>query len=142
MNLVLDTNIIISGIITPNGTISNLIFNNDLKKSKLINPDFLLTELINKFEKIKYITKLQANTVQELIFRFTKRLDFIDDDLIDHKHQMQAYKLIRDIDKKDLLFVAFVNTDGLQTINRRFTADKWIKEKGKIKFLRLFNCTK
>jgi len=43
MNLVLDSNIFISGLITPNGTISKLILR-DLKDSILICPEFLFDE--------------------------------------------------------------------------------------------------
>jgi predicted nucleic acid-binding protein len=46
MDLVLDSNIVISGLITPNGTISKLILK-DLNRSKLICPDFLFEEVIN-----------------------------------------------------------------------------------------------
>jgi len=91
MNLVLDSNIIISGLITPNGTISKLILNN-LANSKLICPQFLFDELISKFDKIKNITKLNDDQLKELVFRFVKRIDFIENDLIDFKFQKQAYE--------------------------------------------------
>lgn len=55
MNLVLDSNIIISGLITPNRTISKLILR-DLEKSKMICPDFLFEEIISKFDKIRKVT--------------------------------------------------------------------------------------
>lgn len=119
MDLVLDSNILISGLITPNGTISKLILK-DLDKSKLICPEFLFQELINKFEKIKKITKLKAYQLNEMIYRFIKKIDFIDNDLIDFTFQKQAYNLVKDVDKKDLLFVAL----SLQTEYKLWTGDK------------------
>ncbi len=119
MNLVLDSNILISGLITPNGTISKLILK-DLDKSKLICPEFLFQELINKFEKIKEITKLEDSQLNEIIYRFIKKIDFIDNDLIDFTFQKQAYNLVKDVDKNDLLFVAL----SLQTEYKLWTGDK------------------
>jgi predicted nucleic acid-binding protein len=55
-----------------------------------------------------------------MIFRFIKSIDFIDDNLIDLKYQNQAYNLVKDIDKKDLLFVAL----SLQTGYKLWTGDK------------------
>jgi predicted nucleic acid-binding protein len=105
MNLIVDTNIVISGLITPNGTISRLILK-DLSNSNLLCPEFILDELFNKFDKIKTYTYLNELQLNELFSRFTKRIEFIDDKLIDFDFQKQAYELVKDIDKKDLLFVA------------------------------------
>ncbi|MCK4662285.1 MAG: hypothetical protein KAT68_05430 [Bacteroidales bacterium] len=55
MNLIVDTNIIISGLITPKGTIADLIFNK-LNKSILVSPRFMFDELQDKFNKILKIT--------------------------------------------------------------------------------------
>jgi predicted nucleic acid-binding protein len=123
MNLVLDSNIFISGLITPDGTISKLILR-DLKESTLICPEFLLDEVLSKLEKIKGITKLNDNQIDELVFRFIKRIDFIDNDLIEFKYQKQAYDLVKDIDKKDLLFIAL----SIQTGFKLWTGDKKLME--------------
>jgi predicted nucleic acid-binding protein len=123
MNLVLDSNIFISGLITPDGTISKLILR-DLKDSSLVCPEFLLDEVISKLEKIKGITKLNDNQIDELVFRFIKRIDFIDNDLIGFKYQKQAYDMVKDIDKKDLLFIAL----SIQTGFKLWTGDKKLME--------------
>jgi len=119
MNLVIDTNIIISGIITPIGTISKLIFN-DLKGSHLVCPNYLLDELINKMDKMINITELSYNEINELIYRFSRRIDFINNDLIESNFQMMSYELVKDIDKKDLLFIAL----SLKTGYKLWTGDK------------------
>lgn len=119
MDLVVDSNIIISGLITPNRTISKLILN-DLSNGSLVCPAFLFEEVISKFNKIKKITKLGDEQLNKLIFRLFKRIDFIDNDLIEFKHQKKAYDLVKDIDKKDLLFVAL----SLQMGYKLWTGDK------------------
>lgn len=97
MDFVLDTNIVISALITPNRTISKLILN-DLSKSRMICPEFLFEELIGKFDKIKQITGLKTDQLTELLFRFIKHIDFVDDNLIERKYQKQAYDLVKEID--------------------------------------------
>lgn len=119
MDLVVDTNIVISGLITPNGTISKLILK-DLVGSKLICPDFLFDEIVSKFDKIKQLTSLDGEQIMEMVFRLVKRIDFINNDLIDNKYQQLSYQLVKDIDKKDLLFVAL----SLQTGYKLWTGDK------------------
>lgn len=123
MGLVVDSNIIISGLITPNGTISKLILK-DLSGAKLVCPGFLFNEVISKFEKIKKITKLNEDQVKELVYRLVKRIDFIDNELIDFEYQRQAYELVKEIDKKDLLFVAL----ALQTGFELWTGDKKLQK--------------
>lgn len=129
MNLVIDSNIFISGLITPNGTISKLIMK-DLIKSQIICPDFLYNEVNDKLDKIKKITQFTDSELKDLIQRFTRKIVFIDNDLIEFTHQKQAYQLVKNVDKKDLLFVAL----SLQTNFPLWTGDKklisGLKEKG------------
>jgi predicted nucleic acid-binding protein len=105
MNLVVDTNILISALITPDGTISRLLLR-DLKDSQLVSPHFLFDEIISKYEKILKLTKLTDEGLKELFYVLIKRIDFIDNDLISHENQIKAYEIVKSIDKKDLLFVA------------------------------------
>jgi predicted nucleic acid-binding protein len=105
MNLVVDTNIVISALITPDGTISRLLLR-DLKDSQLVSPHFLFDEIISKYEKILKLTKLTDEGLKELFYVLIKRIDFIDNDLISYENQLKAYEIVKSIDKKDLLFVA------------------------------------
>lgn len=118
MNLMVDTNIIISSLITPKGTIADLIFNK-LDKSILVSPRFMLDELQDKFNKILKITRYPNQYLVDLIYLIHKKIDFIDDKLISFKNQQKAYDLVWDIDKKDLLFVAL----SLQTDYKIWTGD-------------------
>lgn len=105
MNLVVDTNIVISALITPQGSISKLLFQ-DLLDSQLISPYFLFDEVIEKFEKIQKITGHTDEDLKELFYLLIKHIDFIENDLISNEYQKQAYSIVKEIDKKDLLFVA------------------------------------
>ncbi len=111
MNLVVDTNIVISALITPQGTISRLLFK-DLSDAQLISPHFLFDEMVAKYEKIKKITGLGDENLKELFYLLVKHIDFIDNDLISNENQKHAYEIVKDIDKKDLLFVALSMQTG------------------------------
>lgn len=119
MHLIVDTNIIISGLITPNGTIADLIFNK-LEKSILISPRFMFDELQDKSNKILSITGFTEDYLKELFYIIRKKIEFIDDELITFENQKRAYQLVHDIDKKDLLFIAL----SLQTGYKLWTGDK------------------
>lgn len=97
--LIVDTNILISGLVTPSGDIAKLILR-DLKQYKLISPQFLFDELINKHQKIIKVTGYEDSELKEMIYYFTKRIDFIKSELISNHYQTQAYNLVKDIDKK------------------------------------------
>ena len=129
MNLIIDTNIIISSLITPRSNLSKLIFH-DLTGSKIIAPSFIFEEILNKYEKIQRLTKLSDEQLKESIYLFLKRIDFIDNDLISSNNQQLAYDLVKDIDPKDLLFVAL----SIQTDFIIWTGDlklhKGLKKKG------------
>ena len=131
MNLIVDTNIIISALITPEGTIADLIFNKP-DKSILVSPRFMFDELQEKNKKILKITGYSEKSFSELLYLIRKNIEFIDDNLITSENLEKAYQLVQDIDKKDLLFVAFslqtgfaIWTGDLKLINglrkKRFT---------------------
>ena len=129
MNLVVDTNIVISALITPEGTISRLLFQ-DLAGSQLISPHFLFDEIISKYDKIQSITKLSDEDLKELFYLLIKNIDFIDNDLISNENQKKAFTLVSDIDKKDLLFVALSIQTGFSLWSGDLKLIKGLKARG------------
>jgi predicted nucleic acid-binding protein len=129
MNLVVDTNIIISALITPEGTISRLLLQ-DLADSQLISPHFLFDEIISKYDKIQSITRLSDEDLKELFYLLIKHIDFIDNDLISFENQKKAFALVSDIDKKDLLFVALSIQTGFSLWSGDLKLVKGLKTRG------------
>jgi predicted nucleic acid-binding protein len=111
MNLVVDTNLVISALITPQGTISRLLLR-DLADSLLVSPLFLFEEILSNYDKLRKLTKLSDDDFKELLYILIKHIDFIDNDLISNENQLKAYDLVKEIDKKDLLFVALSMQTG------------------------------
>jgi predicted nucleic acid-binding protein len=129
MNLIVDTNIIISALITPEGTISRLLLQ-DLADSQLISPHFLFDEIISKYDKIQSITQLSDEDLKELFYLLIKHIDFIDNDLISFENQKKAFTLVSDIDKKDLLFVALSIQTGFSLWSGDLKLVKGLKTRG------------
>jgi predicted nucleic acid-binding protein len=129
MNLIVDTNIIISALITPEGTISRLLLQ-DLADSQLISPHFLFDEIISKYDKIQSITRLSDEDLKELFYLLIKHIDFIDNDLISFENQKKAFTLVSDIDKKDLLFVALSIQTGFSLWSGDLKLVKGLKTRG------------
>ncbi len=105
MKLVIDTNILISAMMSPAGRVADVLFSR-LTSSELFAPHFLIVELFDKKERILRYTKLPAADVSELYYQLLKRIIFINEELIDTHALQQGYELVRDVDLKDLPFVA------------------------------------
>lgn len=119
MNLIVDTNIVISALITPAGTLNKLIIK-DMYNIGLFAPSFLMEEIENKKAKIQTLTKLSTDDINALSDILLRRITFIDNSLIEVKYQKMAFSIVKDIDPKDYIFVAL----SLQTDFKIWTGDK------------------
>lgn len=63
-------------------------------------------EIEDHFEKLLELTKLSAEAIRESIQLVYEKINFIDDQLIPIKYYSKAAHLVRDIDFKDIVFVA------------------------------------
>jgi len=119
VQLILDSNIVISALISPNGVIANIIFQK-LKGAVLFAPNYLFHEVLNKQDKIIAITGYTDNEFLDLLHILTKKIDFIDESLISENILIEAYQLTHQIDDKDTYYVAL----SLQTNLKIWTGDK------------------
>jgi predicted nucleic acid-binding protein len=119
MKLIIDSNIVISTIISPDGVIANIIFNK-LKGCDLLAPNYLFHEALEKQDKISKIAGYSTDEFLDLLHLITKRIDFIDETLITEKALRQAYDLTIDIDPKDTYYVAL----AIQSNTNIWTGDK------------------
>lgn len=76
MNIVVDTNIIFSGLLSPNGTISDLLLNS----SEIFNfytPTYLIDELENHKDKFLRISGFSESDLEFLQRNIFKKIDLI-----------------------------------------------------------------
>ena len=105
MKIVVDTNILISTLMKADGAIGTFLLR-DLQAHQKLSCYQLYVELFDKKEKILAYTKLPESDLLELLYLVLKRIEFINEDQISEASWQQADALTRDIDVKDISFVA------------------------------------
>lgn len=105
MNIVIDTNILISSLINPESKIANIILN-PYSKYKFYSCYFMYIEIFKYKDKLLKLSKLEENEFLELIYYILKKITFINEENIPDTLWKDAYKLTKDIDEKDTPFIA------------------------------------
>lgn len=101
--IVVDTNIIISALISDSRQIRRILARKDLQ---FVSPKFIIVELFKHAPKIQKATKLSKDEVLELLSSIINQIKFYDDDLISVGSWVEAFRLCRETDEKDTPYVA------------------------------------
>lgn len=127
MIVVVDTNIIFSAILSPKGTISDLLLNSK-GIFEFYTPTFILEELEQHNEKLIKLSKFDSTHLDYLKLQIFKKIDLIDIENIAQNTWEKAYKLVMEIDQDDTPFVAL----SLELKSLLWTGDKKLS-KGLVK---------
>ncbi len=103
LNIVVDTNIIISSLINPKGYEFELIYFNEIH---LYVPKMIFFELFKHKDKIINYSKLSEEDVLELFYELIKKLEVVDEKQIPGRYFKRTYEILKDIDLNDIPFVA------------------------------------
>ena len=118
MKLIIDTNIIISGLIKDSIT-RKILLRPDIE---LYFPDILLLELFKYLPEIAQKADLPKKEIRHLLNLFVTNFHIVP--LLDYKKELrQAHEIIGKIDKKDTPFIALALTikcDGIWTEDKHF----------------------
>ena len=106
MKIVVDANIIFSGILKSNGKIGDLLINSDNFFS-FIAPNFLRTEIYNHHDKLLKISNLTLEQILESEYQIYKSITFISEEQISMENWEFANSLVSDIDPKDIVYIAY-----------------------------------
>lgn len=106
MKIIVDANIVFSGILNSNGKIGDLLINSK-KHFNFIAPEFLRYEIKDKYEKLLAISYLNDEQLMEAEYQVCKDITFISEEQIDHKFWNEAHDLVHDIDIKYIQYVAY-----------------------------------
>ena len=104
MNIVVDTNIIFSGILSPNGTISDLLLNSSTTFT-FNAPSAILKELERHHKKLLKLSGLLEDELEFLKRTILKKIDLIDLEAIRQTTWEKAIELTKNIDEFDTPFV-------------------------------------
>lgn len=105
MKVIVDTNIIFSGLLNSNGTIGNLIFDSE-NVFEFYSCDYIRFEIEKHWDKLKRISKLSETELKESLFRLFTKIHFINEEQIIEKIWLKSEKLTAVIDIDDVDFVA------------------------------------
>jgi predicted nucleic acid-binding protein len=108
VKIILDTNIIFSGLLNSNGTIGEIIFDYQ-SEFEFYSCEYMRFEIDKHWGKLKRISKLSDKELQESLYRLITKIHFINEEQIPPKIWLKAEKLTSDIDVDDLDFVALTD---------------------------------
>lgn len=118
--VIVDTNIVFSALVNKNSKIANVLLRSE---QPLLMPKYGFVELFKYKEKICSVSKHSQDEVLELLYELIRHVDFFDENSISVEALQKAWALVKDVDAKDLLFVALtIETDGLL-----WTGDKQLR---------------
>lgn len=76
------------------------------KDKQFFAPNFLFSELFRHKEKLMHKTQASEEQIYEFLEKILQVIHFVNDELIATENIIEAHRLCRDIDLKDMLFVA------------------------------------
>jgi len=118
MIVIADSNIIISALISPKGSIASVL--KDKSNIQFIAPVYLLTEVYEHWDIIVQFTPLSKREIFEEFYFYRNKITFIDAINIPKQHKNKATEIMKDIDPKDTAFVAL----HLYKKHKLWTGDK------------------
>jgi len=118
--IVIDSNIIFSCLLK-NNKFFNFIIDSE---EELIIPKFAIIEIFKYKEKIAKFSKLKEDEILEVFYKILKKIDVYDENLISSHSYKKAYEIVKDIDEKDIVFIALC----LEFNVKLLTGDKKLKD--------------
>lgn len=100
MILVVDTNIVFSGVLSPNGTICDLLLNSK-DTFDFYAPTFIIDELKAHHQKLLKLSGLSEDDLDFLIRTIIKKIDLIDLEGVQQSTWEKAMELSKNVDEFD-----------------------------------------
>jgi predicted nucleic acid-binding protein len=109
--IIVDTNIVFSALVNKNSKIATFLLE---PNHALVMPKFGFVELSKHKEKICAVSKHAQDEIIEILYELIRHIDFFDENSLSVNSLTDAWALVKDIDPKDMLFVALtIEVDGL-----------------------------
>jgi predicted nucleic acid-binding protein len=106
VRVVVDANIVFSGILNSNGKIGDLLINSG-RILTFIAPDFLRKEIYKHYPRLVKISGLSIDQIRESEFQIYQGIKFISEVQIPESSWISAEKLVSDIDPNDTPYIAY-----------------------------------
>lgn len=105
MKIIVDTNIVFSGILNSKSNIGRILIHSK-NYFEFYSINFLHAELFKHRAKLLYLTGISEEELQELVNIVTNKIHFIDEEIISSEYTQESTNLILDTDPSDIPFVA------------------------------------
>ena len=129
MKLVIDTNLLFSAVIRPDGLIAEIILNPKFEL-QIIGCYFSHIELFKHKAKLVKASKLDETELLEVMYQIIKRINFINELTIPTEVFKKAYNLTKSIDDKDAVFVAMAEFLNCKVWTGDFELITGLRKKG------------
>lgn len=106
MRVIVDANIVFSGILNTKGKIGDILINS-AGLIEFIAPDFLRIEIRKHYKRLSKISKISIEEVIESEFLTCKNIKFISEEQITKANWEASFDLVKDIDEKDTHYIAY-----------------------------------
>jgi len=103
--VVVDTNIVFSGILSPNGAISDLLLNSS-ELFDFFAPTIIMDELDRHHSKLVGLSGYNEDEIDFLKLMILKKIELFDLDLVSKESWLKADELTKNIDVFDTPFIA------------------------------------
>lgn len=111
MKIIVDSNIIFSSLLNQHSSISDMLFR---KEFDFVMPKYAYIELFKYKEKIIRFSGHNEEEILEILYKLLKNINIFDENMIAPKTLKKAYRLVKDIDEKDIIYIALtIEMDGL-----------------------------
>jgi len=119
MKLIVDTNIVFSGILNQKSRIGKILIGHQ-KYFNFYSCNYLKDELKNNFPKLLQLSGKSVEEIEEVERIITRNIRFINEVFISGNSIIEAEELVKDIDFDDVMFVALAKFMG----GKLWTGDK------------------
>lgn len=119
-SVVVDTNLIFSALVSKSSGIRDILFENGIA---FYCPNYLITEIYTHKEKLLKVSKLSQAELYLYFNGIMERINFVPLDFISIASRQKAYDLCKNVDLKDIPFVALAIELGAPI----WTGDKKLK---------------
>jgi len=123
VKIIIDSNIVFSALLKTQTTFGQIIFNSD-GIFEFYSSQRMRTEIHKHWDKLKKISKLNDQQLEESFYTLLTKVSFINEELIPQKTWEDSEKIVKGIDEDDIDFIAL--TKYLK--GKLWTGDKILRD--------------